>query len=142
MRRYREACSSSARSQTPSTHRSTSHGNRGRKIVLKPSSPEDSPRYPTEAPTGPHHDARGLLRNVHCGYPSILTLSVEQPGRAPAVSLYRNDFRQIEFSATNFTSKRDINPCTDIEGLKAKVEYAEVSDKSVAGQILSVELTK
>jgi RNA-directed DNA polymerase len=28
MRRYREAFSSSARSQTPSTHRSTSHGNR------------------------------------------------------------------------------------------------------------------
>jgi hypothetical protein len=79
---------------------------------------------------------------VHCGYPSILTLSVAQVGRAPAVSLYRNDFRQIEFSATNFTPKRDINPCTDIEGLKAKVEYAEVSDKSVAGQILSVELTK
>jgi Tfp pilus assembly protein PilF len=114
----------------------------GRKLVLKPSSPEDSPRYPTEAPAGPHHDARGLLRNVHCGYPSMLTLSVEQPGRAPAVSLYRNDFRQIEFSATNFTPKGDINPCTDIEGLKAKVEYVEVSDKSVAGQILSVELSK
>jgi hypothetical protein len=32
--------------------------------------------------------------------------------------------------------------CTDIEGLKAKVQYAEVSDKSVAGQIVSVELSK
>jgi hypothetical protein len=29
-----------------------------------------------------------------------------------------------------------------IEGLKAKVQYAEVSDKSVAGQIISVELSK
>jgi len=114
----------------------------GSKMVLKANSPEDSPRYPTEAPTGPHHVARGLLRKVQCGYPSILTLSVEQPGRAPAVLLYRNDFRQIEFSATNFTPKGDINPCKDIEGLKGKVEYTEVSDKSVAGQILSVELTK
>jgi tetratricopeptide (TPR) repeat protein len=114
----------------------------GSKLVLKPNSPEDGPRYPTEAPTGPHHVVRGLLRNVHCRYPSILTLSVAQLGRAPAVSLYRNDFRQVEFSATNFTPKGDINPCRDIEGLKAKVEYAEVSDKSVAGQILSVELTK
>ena len=115
----------------------------GSKLVLRPNSPEDSPKYPTEASTGPHHVVRGLLRNVHCDYPSILTLSVAQVGSGvPAVSLYRNDFRQIEFSATNFTPKRDINPCTDIEGLKAKVEYAEVSDKSVAGQILSVELTK
>jgi tetratricopeptide (TPR) repeat protein len=114
----------------------------GSKLVLKPNSPEDGPSYPTEAPTGPHHVVRGLLRNVHCRYPSILTLSVAQLGRAPAVSLYRNDFRQVEFSATNFTPKGDINPCTDIEGLKAKVEYAEVSDKSVAGQIVSVELTK
>jgi hypothetical protein len=42
----------------------------------------------------------------------------------------------------NFTPKGDLNPCTDIEGLKAKVEYAEVSDKSIAGQIVSVELSK
>jgi hypothetical protein len=117
-------------------------GSDGSKLVLRPNSPDDTPRYPTEAPTGLHCLVRGLLRNVHCGYPSILTLNVAQLGRAPAVALYRNDFRQVEFSATNFTPKRDINPCTDIEGFKAKVEYAEVSSKSVAGQILSVDLTK
>ena len=59
---------------------------------------------------------------------------------AGVVLLYRNDFKQIDFTAANFTPKGDLNPCTDIEGLKAKVQYAEVSDKSVAGQIISVEL--
>ena len=93
-------------------------------------------------PPVPITRARGILRSVHCSYPTVLTLSVDQAGKAPAVTLYRNDFNQIEFSATNFTPKGDLNPCTDIEGLKAKVGYAEVSDKSVAGQILSVELTK
>jgi hypothetical protein len=29
-----------------------------------------------------------------------------------------------------------------MEGLRAKVQYAEVSDKSVAGQVISVELSK
>jgi hypothetical protein len=29
-----------------------------------------------------------------------------------------------------------------VEGMKARVEYAEVSDKSIAGQILSIELVK
>jgi hypothetical protein len=42
----------------------------------------------------------------------------------------------------NFTPKSDLNPCTDIEGFKAKVEYAEVSDKSIAGQIVAIELSK
>jgi Tfp pilus assembly protein PilF len=112
----------------------------GRKVILRPDAAQQSPKYPTEAPTGQHHTARGILRSVHCSYPTILTLSVDQAGKA--VSLYRNDFNQIEFSATNFAPKGDLNPCTDIEGLKAKVGYAEVSDKSIAGQILSVELSK
>ena len=114
----------------------------GRKFVIRPDSAQQTPRYPTEAPTGLRHTARGVLRGVHCEYPTILTLSVDQDGKAPAVSLYRNDFNQIDFSATNFTPKSDLNPCTDIEGLKAKVAYAEVSDKTIAGQILSVELSK
>jgi Tfp pilus assembly protein PilF len=112
----------------------------GRQVILRPDTAQQTPKYPTEAPTGPHHTAKGILRSVHCSYPTILTLSVDQAGKA--VSLYRNDFKQIEFSATNFTPKGDLNPCTDIEGMKAKVGYTEVSDKSVAGQILSVELSK
>jgi tetratricopeptide (TPR) repeat protein len=112
----------------------------GRRVILRPDAAQQTPKYPTEAPTGPHHTARGILRSVHCSYPTVLTLSVDQSGNA--VSLYRNDFNQIEFSATNFTPKGDLNPCTDIEGMKAKVAYAEVSDKSIAGQILSVELSK
>ncbi len=114
----------------------------GRKFVIRPDSAQQTRRYPTEAPTGLRHTARGVLRGVHCEYPTILTLRVDQDGKAPAVSLYRNDFNQIDFSATNFTPKSDLNPCTDIEGLKAKVAYAEVSDKTIAGQILSVELSK
>jgi Tfp pilus assembly protein PilF len=114
----------------------------GSKFVLRPKSPQDTPAYPTEAPTGRRHIARGTLRSVHCSYPTILTLSVDPSGKTPVILLYRNDFNQIEFTATNFAPKGDLNPCTDIEGLKAKVEYAEVSDKSVAGQIISVELSK
>ena len=122
------------------TRTMTMTGSDGRKLILRSDAAQQTPKYPTEAPTGPHHTARGILRSVHCSYPTILTLSVDQAGKA--VSLYRNDFKQIEFSATNFTPKGDLNPCTDIEGMKAKVGYTEVSDKSVAGQILSVELSK
>ena len=97
----------------------------GRTLVLHSQGADARPKYPTEPPSGLHHFARGILRGVHCAYPSVLTLTVEQIGKAP-VSLYRNDFNQIEFSAVNVTPKGDLNPCTDIEGWKVKVEYTEV----------------
>jgi hypothetical protein len=70
----------------------------------------------------------------------VMTLSVVDG--AMAVSVYSNNYRHIEFSAANFTPQGTMDPCTMIEGMKARVVYAEVSDKSIAGQILSVELTK
>jgi hypothetical protein len=114
----------------------------GRTFVIKPDTAQDTRKYPTEAPTGLHHTVRGVLRGVQCGYPSVITFNLERSGTPRTLLLYRNDFKQIEFSATNFTPKGDLNPCTDMEGLKAKVQYAEVSDKSVAGQVISVELSK
>jgi tetratricopeptide (TPR) repeat protein len=128
--------------QTPATdtRSMTITSSDGRKFVMKPEAGNDAPKYPTEPATGPHHWVKGVLRSVQCSYPKILTLKVDEAGKL--ISLYQNDFYQIGFTVTNFTPKGDINPCTDIEGLKARVEYAEVSDKSIAGQILSIELSK
>ena len=80
------------------------------------------------------------LRSVQCYYPSVMTLSVVEGGKT--ISLYSNNYLHIEFSAANFTPQGKMNRCTMIEGMKARVVYAEVSDKLIAGQILSVELTK
>ena len=137
-----EAAAQTAGVTVVDTRTMTIKSSDGRQFVIEPNTPSEGPKYPTEAPNGPHHTARGILRNVQCSYPSILTLKVDPADKAPAILLYRNDFRQIEFTVTNFTPKSDINPCTDIQGLKAKVEYAEVSDKSIAGQIISIELSK
>ncbi|MGZ5177173.1 MAG: tetratricopeptide repeat protein [Burkholderiales bacterium] len=114
----------------------------GRKFEIKSDPSHEGPKYPTEALTGPRHTVRGILRNVQCSYPMTITLNVEPGGKAKAVAVYRNNFSQIVFTVMNFTPKSDLNPCTDIEGFKAKVEYAEVSDKSIAGQIVAIELSK
>ncbi len=114
----------------------------GRILIRRRDPSANTPKYPTEAPTGKRHTVFGLLHGVRCSYPSVLTLTVQPAGKSEAVSLYRNDFKLVEFSATNFSPKGDLDPCIDIEGMKAKVAYAEVSDKSIAGQILSVELSK
>ena len=99
-----------------------------------------TPKYPTEPPTGTKHSARGILKSVQCYFPAIMTLTVMQQGNS--ISLYSNNYRHIEFSAANFTPQGTMDPCTAIVGMKARVNYAEVSDKSIAGQIISVELTR
>jgi Tfp pilus assembly protein PilF len=99
-----------------------------------------TPRYPTEPPNGTRHTARGTLRSVQCYYPGVITLTVLQAGAT--ISLYSNDYPHLDFSAANYTPQGTLNPCTMIEGMKARVVYAEVSDKSIAGQILSIELFK
>ena len=59
-----------------------------------------------------------------------------------ALDVYNNDFFKIELTVLGFTPKGDINPCTDFEGMKARVQYVESSDKTVDGQVVSVELRK
>ncbi len=109
--------------------------------ILHPVTLEDSDhKYPEGPATGPKHTATGTLHNVGCFYPKGLTLKVEAPGRP--VSLYSNDMYAISYTAGNFTPTKDLNPCQDFNGLKAKVTYAEVKDATVAGQILSMELSK
>jgi hypothetical protein len=99
-----------------------------------------APKHPTEEPRGPKYLAKGVIKGVQCTDPSMIELKVEGAGKE--ISLYSNNYFQIAYSASNFTPEGDIHPCTDLEGMKASVQYAVTSDKTVDGQILSVELTK
>ena len=63
-------------------------------------------------------------------------------GRQSGVSLYSNNYYDIPFSASNFTPQGDIHPCTDLEGMKASIQYFATSDKTVDGQILAIQLSK
>jgi len=56
--------------------------------------------------------------------------------------LYNNNFFKIELTVVGFTPKGDINPCSDFEGMKARVQYVDSSDKTVDGQVVAVELRK
>jgi len=84
--------------------------------------------------------ATGVIRNVHCTSPALLELKIESAGKD--VSLYSNNYYKVAFSAANYIPEGDIHPCSDLEGKKARIQYAEVSSKSIDGQILSIELSK
>ena len=101
--------------------------------------PEPEP-YPTAPPAGPLHTARGVLRAIHCSYPTVLTLQVDQAGNP--LTLYTNNYFKVAFSTADFTPTGDLDPCRAIAGMKAKVDYTAVSDKRVAGQIVAIELSK
>ena len=58
------------------------------------------------------------------------------------LTLYTNNFAQTHLSALGFTPKSTMDPCHDLGGLKAKVVNAESSDKTIDGQLVSIELHK
>lgn len=95
--------------------------------------------YPDEA-KGPKHSFIGVMREVTCGYPSVLVFRVE--GSKNAIKVYNNKFSKIDLTVIGFTRTGPINPCTDFNGMKARVQYAETTDKSVDGQVFAIELRK
>jgi Tfp pilus assembly protein PilF len=88
---------------------------------------------------GPHHFLLGVLKDVHCDS-SQLDLTVNSTGKSFA--LHSENYFQIQFTVLNFTPSADLNPCKDLEGRPAKVEYVESADKSVTPRVLSIELHK
>jgi len=97
-------------------------------------------KHPTEPPSGAKHEMVGVIRNVQCSYPSVIEFSVV--GDRETASLYSNDYSKLSFSAIGFTPEGSLSPCSTIEGMKARVQYAESSDKTVDGQVIAVELRK
>ena len=99
------------------------------------------PRHPDELATGPKHSIVGTIQNVSCYDPSVLELEVV-PEKSKTVALYTNNYFTLQISALGFEPQGEMNPCHDLSGQKAKIDYASTSDKSEDGQIIAIELHK
>lgn len=97
------------------------------------------PKHPDEA-SGPKHSVTGTIQSVTCSYPSVIELQVQEQGKT--VSLYLNDFTKLDVSAVGFTPTDSMDPCKDLNGRTARVQYAEAADKTVDGKIVAIELRK
>ncbi|HEX4321298.1 MAG TPA: hypothetical protein VHZ52_10365, partial [Acidobacteriaceae bacterium] len=100
------------------------------------------PKHPVEPATGAKHIVLGSILNVQCDYPSYMELQIQQTGKPKPVTLYSSDYYHLDLSALGFEPAKEMNPCHDLAGFKAKVQYAEGSDKTIDGQIVSIELHK
>jgi predicted Zn-dependent protease len=89
---------------------------------------------------GPRRTVKGTLRAVQCSSAATMSLKVENATKP--VDLRTRNYYKVQYSALNFTPTGKLNPCKDLEGMKAKVEYFEGRDGSAEGQIVSIKLTK
>jgi tetratricopeptide (TPR) repeat protein len=99
----------------------------------------DAESHEEELPKGPHHFLAGTLENVHCNGSGI-DLTVAAKGKT--LALHRGNYFKIEFTALGFAPKEDIEPCRDLEGATAKVEYVESSATPAAAFVVAIELHK
>jgi tetratricopeptide (TPR) repeat protein len=96
-------------------------------------------RHAKFEPNGPHQFLVGVLKDVHCNNPEMdLTII----SKAKNLSLHADNYYDIQFTALNFTPQGDLNPCKDLEGRPAKVEYVESADQSMNPHVLAIELHK
>ena len=92
-----------------------------------------------ELQKGPHHFLAGTLQNVQCHSAGIaLTLVAKNT----TITLHSGNYYKIGFTAIGFTPKGDLDPCKDLEGKSAKVEYVESPAKPGTGYVVAVELHK
>jgi tetratricopeptide (TPR) repeat protein len=92
-----------------------------------------------ELPKGPHRFLLGTLQNVHC-HASEMDLTMA--AKSKTMSLHSGNFYKIGYTALGFAPKGDLNPCKDLEGMSAKVEYVESSAQPPVAHVVAIELHK
>jgi Protein of unknown function (DUF1570) len=98
-----------------------------------------STRHEEFVPRGPHRYLEGLLKNVHCDSTNIdLTLSSSKK----SLALHSDNYFKIRFTALGFQPTKVLEPCNDLEGRPAKVEYVQSATQSDAAKLIAVELHK
>jgi hypothetical protein len=91
------------------------------------------------APKGPHRFVVGVLRNIHCDNPAM-DLKVVSAGKT--LALHSGNYYKIEYSSLGVTISSDLNPCRDLEGRPARVEYVEAADRGSAAWVFGIEIHK
>ncbi len=97
-----------------------------------------SPPAEEPVPKGHYHFMVGVLKDVRCKAPAM-DLNLVSNGKT--LGLHTGNYFKLSFSVLNVTLKGDLNPCADLEGKPAKVEYVESASKHSA-VVVAIELHK
>ena len=81
-----------------------------------------------------------LLENSLDAGSTRIRIQVEAGGKT--YSVYNNNFGKIDIALVGFMPNGTWNLCVDSNGMKARVQYVESSDKTVDGKVFAIELHK
>lgn len=98
----------------------------------------DSAARDEALPNGPHHFVIGILKNVRCNA-SAIDLNVIATGKT--LGLHSSNYFKIDYSVLSVTLKGNLNPCADLEGRPAKVEYVDSASEGPAA-VVAIEIHK
>jgi tetratricopeptide (TPR) repeat protein len=76
-----------------------------------------------ESLSGPHRTITGTIKNVRCSAPATMDVDVEAAGKT--IALHARNYYKVQFGTLDYTPKPEFQPCSDLEGKHAKVEYIE-----------------
>lgn len=88
---------------------------------------------------GPRDLAVGVIKTVKC---DGLSLDMEFNAQRQELHLYTDNYFKIQFSALNFEPKGKLNPCREIQAMRARISYYDIKGHPGEGELISVELRK
>jgi tetratricopeptide (TPR) repeat protein len=104
-------------------------------ILLNPAA---APKRPELLPQS--ESAEGTITQVTCI--GTKTLELILSSKAGHRQLYSDDYLDVAFNAMNYQPKDMMNPCTDLQGLQARIIYHPAKGTPDQGQIVEVQLSR
>ena len=88
----------------------------------------------------PSPSAGGIISEVACSKTQGLKFTlISKPKN---LHFYTDNYFDVAFRAANFTPKGVMNPCSDLEGMQARIIYRPVKGSPDEGQLVEVQLTR
>jgi tetratricopeptide (TPR) repeat protein len=84
--------------------------------------------------------AEGTIKDAKC--PGGTTLEFTLDSRNGVLHLYSDHYLKIPYNALNFTPQGILNPCTDIQGLHARVAYHSAKGQPNQGEVVEIGLMR
>lgn len=90
------------------------------------------------APHGTRHFMTGIIKKVRCSEPSMMEFNLDTGSKV--FQFYSANYYHIEFTALNFTPKGDLEPCTQLEGVRGKVEFVTDNGPPARNYAIAIEM--
>lgn len=97
-------------------------------------------RHRPEDARGPSDMLEGKIASVKCSSPAVMDLTFDTGGRT--VALHSSNYFKVEYSALNFKPSAELEPCSQIQGMKARIAYYQINGQPYTGEIIAVQLRK